>query len=51
MKRKRIVLSIEDKLQICKLAKEGRSLASLAVDYGVGKSTVPSQVGEFPERS
>ena len=40
MKRKQIVLSIENKLQICKLAKEGRSLASLAVDFGIGKSTV-----------
>ena len=39
-KRKRIVLNIEKKLQICKLAKEGRSLASLSVDFNVGKSTV-----------
>ena len=39
-KRKRVVLSISDKLQICQQVKNGRSLQSVAGEYGVGKSTV-----------
>ena len=39
-KRKRVVLTIEDKLKICDLVKNGRSLTSVAVEFNVGKSTV-----------
>ena len=39
-KRKRVVLTIEDKLKICDLVKNGRSLTSVAAEFNVGKSTV-----------
>ena len=39
-KRKRIVLTISDKLKICQLVKGGRTLQSVADEYDVGKSTV-----------
>ena len=39
-KRKRVVLIIEDKLKICDLVKNGRSLTSVAAEFNVGKSTV-----------
>ena len=39
-KRKRVVLTIEDKLKICDLVKNGRSLTNLAAEFNVGKSTV-----------
>ncbi len=39
-KRKRKVLTIGQKISICDLAKKGRTLQSLASEYGVGKSTV-----------
>ena len=39
-KRKRVVLTIAEKLKICQLVRGGRTLQSLADEYGVGKSTV-----------
>ena len=39
-KRKRLVLTISDKLKICQLVRSGRTLQSVADEYGVGKSTV-----------
>ncbi|KAG7168852.1 CCR4-NOT transcription complex subunit 9-like [Homarus americanus] len=39
-KRKRVVLSINDKLKILNQLKEGRSIASLATEYNVGVTTV-----------
>ena len=36
-KRKRVVLTIEDKLNICDLVKNGRSLTSVAAEFNVGK--------------
>ena len=39
-KRKRIVLTIEDKLEICKLVKQGKTLANVAALFNIGKSTV-----------
>ena len=39
-KRKRDVLTIEDKLKICDLVKNGRSLTSVVAEFNVGKSTV-----------
>ena len=38
-KRKRVVLTIEDKLKICNLVKSGRSLTSAAAELNVAKST------------
>ena len=39
-KRKRLVLTISDKLKICQLVRSGRTLQRVAGEYGVGKSTV-----------
>ena len=39
-KRKRVVLTIEDKLKVCDLVKNGRSMTSAAAEFNVGKSTV-----------
>ena len=39
-KRKRVVLTINDKLKICQLVKGGRTLQSVADEYDVRKSTV-----------
>ena len=39
-KRKRVVLSIEDKLKICDLAESGRSLTSIATNFNTAKATV-----------
>ena len=39
-KHKRVVLTIAEKLEVCKAAKHGRSLSSLAMEYGIGKATV-----------
>jgi hypothetical protein len=39
-KRKRVVLSVSDKLTIIKRLKSGSSGASLAQEYGVGKATI-----------
>jgi len=39
-KRKRIVLSIEDKLSICTRTSKGEKPASLAREFGLGKSMV-----------
>ena len=39
-KRKRVVLTISDKLKICQLVKGGKALQSIAKEYDVGKSTV-----------
>ena len=38
-KRKRLVLTISDKLKICQLVKSGRTLQSVADEYDDGKST------------
>ena len=35
-KRKRVVLIIEEKLKICDLVKNGRSLTSVAAEFNVG---------------
>ena len=43
-KRKRVVLTIEEKLKICDLVKNGRSLTSVAAELNVGKSTVHDMV-------
>ncbi len=39
-KRKRIVLTIEDKLKICETIRKGLSMTSAAQQFNVGKSTV-----------
>ena len=39
-KRKRVVLTIQDKLKICKLVRSGRGLASVAAEFDIGKTTV-----------
>ncbi len=39
-KRKRVVLNIEDKLKICDKIEQGRSFASVAAEFNVGKSTI-----------
>ena len=39
-KRRRLVLSIHDKLKICEFAKKRRTLQSIANEYEIGKSTV-----------
>ena len=39
-KRKRLVLTLSDKLKICQLVRSGRTLQSVADEYDVGKSTV-----------
>ena len=39
-KRKCVVLMIAEKLEVCKATKRGRSLISLATEYGIGKATV-----------
>ena len=39
-KRKRVVLTITEKLKICQLVRGGRTLQSIADKYDVGKSTV-----------
>ena len=39
-KRKKVVLTIEEKLKICDLVKNGRSLTSIVAELNVGKSTV-----------
>ena len=36
----RVVLTIEEKLKICDLLKNGRSLTSVAAEFNVGKSTI-----------
>ena len=38
--RKRKVLSIEQKLEICELAKKGTSYDEIMKTYGIGKSTI-----------
>ena len=43
-KRKRKVVSIEKKLEICCKHKMGQSYTSLSKEYGLGKSTVPDIV-------
>ena len=43
-KRKRVVLTIEEKFKICDLVKNGRSLTSVAAELNVGKSTVHNMV-------
>lgn len=39
-KRKRVVLTIKDKLDIIKKLEEGNSFKKLSVLYGIGESTV-----------
>ena len=39
-KRKRTVLSVDQKLQICKRLKKGASISSLLKELGLGKSTI-----------
>ena len=39
-KRKRIVLTIEDKLRICDLVQKGQSLTSVATEFNTAKSTI-----------
>lgn len=39
-KRKRVVLTIEQKLQICELVEKGRTLTSVALEFNKAKSTV-----------
>ena len=39
-KRKRTVLSVDQKLQICKRLKKGASITSLSKELGLGKSTI-----------
>ena len=43
-KRKRVVLTIKEKLKICDLVKNGRSLTSIAAEFNVGKSTIHNMV-------
>ena len=39
-KRKRTVLSVDQKLHICKRLKKGASITSLSKELGLGKSTI-----------
>lgn len=39
-KRKKVVLTIKDKLKVCELAKLGKSLSSIAAEFKIGKSTI-----------
>ena len=39
-KRRRVVLTIEQKLKICDLIESGRTLTSVALEYDTPKSTV-----------
>ena len=39
-KRKGVVLTITEKLEVCKAAKRGPSLSSLATEYVIGKARV-----------
>ena len=39
-KRKRIVLTIEDKLTFCETVRKGQSMTSVAQQFNVDKSTV-----------
>ena len=39
-KRKRIVLTLSEKLKICELVKNGRSLTSVAKEFDTSKSTI-----------
>ena len=39
-KRKRIVSTIEDKLKVCDLVQNGRSLTSVVAEFNMAKSTV-----------
>ena len=40
MKRKQVVLTIEDKLKVCYMVRKGRSLTSVAGEFNTAKSTV-----------
>ena len=44
--RKRIVLTVSDKLKICQLVKGGKALQSVAEEYDVGKSDIVSAVSQ-----
>ena len=37
-KRKRIVLTIEDKLEMCRLVKQGKTLADVATLFNIAKT-------------
>ena len=41
---KYVVLTIAEKLEVCKAAKRGQSLSSLATKYGIGKATVHTDI-------
>jgi len=43
-KRKCKVLSIENKLKICELAKRGKTLQSLATEFDISRSTIHNNV-------
>ena len=39
-KRKRIVLTLSEKIKICKLVKNGGSVTSVAIEFDTSKSTI-----------
>ena len=39
-KRKRVILTIEDKLEICELVHKGRTMTSVSEEYEIGRPTV-----------
>lgn len=46
-KRKRIVLTIEEKLRVCDEVRKGKPLSTVAKEVGVGKSTVHDIVKSY----
>ena len=40
-KRKRIVLTIEDKLEMCRLVKQEKTLANVATLFNIAKTILP----------
>ena len=40
VKRKRIVLTLDEKLDICKLLKKGATVTSHSTKFGIGKSRI-----------
>ena len=44
-KRKRIVLIMEDKLEMCRLVKQGKTLANLATLFNIAKTFLPLHLG------
>ena len=50
-KRKRIVLIIEDKLEMCRLVKQGKTLANLAALFNIAKTILTLASWETNQRN